>query len=149
MKLEIQKDYYGENDHETTRKGFLSDDIFITEPMTSECGRFDVNPMKYYGLTQKELYEIDSFNITNDPSYQQRENMTQKIELKIEDSFLGFDYLYNDQFITDPTLDEDGEFTVNPMEYYGVTSEQVDMIMNFNKTHDLTCYNEHTEPQIF
>ena len=38
--------------------------------MTSECGRFDVNPMKYYGLTQKELYEIDSFNITNDPSYQ-------------------------------------------------------------------------------
>ena len=75
--------------------------------------------------------------------------MTQKIELKIEDSFLGFDYLYNDQFITDPTLDEDGEFTVNPMEYYGVTSEQVDLIMNFNKTHDLSCYNEHTEPQIF
>lgn len=75
IKLEIQKDYYGQNNHETTRKGFVSNDVFITEPMTSECGRFDVNPMKYYGLTQKELYEIDSFNITNDPSYQQRENM--------------------------------------------------------------------------
>ena len=70
MKLEIQKDEYGQNNHETTRKGFVLNDVFITEPMTSECGRFDVNPMKYYGLTQKELYEIDSFNITNDPSYQ-------------------------------------------------------------------------------
>ena len=44
VKLKKVKDYYGDNDFETTRLGFVHDDFFITEPFTSECGRFEVDP---------------------------------------------------------------------------------------------------------
>ena len=40
------------------REGFEYDGIWITNPYMSECGRFEVNPITYYGLTQKELHEI-------------------------------------------------------------------------------------------
>lgn len=73
--------------------------------------------------------------------------MIQEIELKIVDDLLGFEH--EGFFITEPNSSECGRFEVDPMEYYGVTSEQVDLIMKFNKTYDFTCYNEHTEPQIF
>ena len=68
VKLKKVKDYYGDNDYETTRMGFVHEDFFVTEPFTSECGRFEVNPLKYYGLTQHQLYELDKFN-QNDPAY--------------------------------------------------------------------------------
>ena len=70
MTVELMKvnDYYGDNDHETTRIGFDHEDFFITEPFTDETGRFDVNPLKYYGLTQHQLYELDKFN-QQDPAY--------------------------------------------------------------------------------
>ena len=68
VKLKKVKDYYGDNDYETTRMGFVHEDFFVTEPFTSECGRFEVNPLKYYGLTQHQLYELDKFN-QDDPAY--------------------------------------------------------------------------------
>ena len=33
--------------------GFTS----VTNPYMSECGRFEVDPITYYGLTEKELNE--------------------------------------------------------------------------------------------
>ena len=77
----------------------------------------------------------------------EREKMIQEIELKIVDDLLGFEH--NGFFITEPNSSECGRFEVDPIKEYGLTKKQFDMIMNFNKTHDLTCYNEYTEPQIF
>ena len=68
VKLKKVKDYYGDNDYETTRLGFVHEGYFITQPFTSECGRFEVNPLTEYGLTQHQLYELDKFN-QNDPAY--------------------------------------------------------------------------------
>ena len=62
VKLKKLKDYYGDNDYETTRMGFVSNDTFVTEPIMSECGRFEVNPIEYYGITGTQMYEIDKFN---------------------------------------------------------------------------------------
>ena len=64
MTVELMKfnDYYGDNDYETTRMGFDYKDTFITEPIMSECDRFEVNPLEYYGITGTQMYEIDKFN---------------------------------------------------------------------------------------
>ena len=35
--------------------GFDFKDFFITDPYTSTCCRFEVNPMKEYGLTKKQI----------------------------------------------------------------------------------------------
>jgi len=35
-------------------KGFNYKGQFITNPFISPCGRFDVNPKKYYGLTEEQ-----------------------------------------------------------------------------------------------
>ena len=34
------------------RWGFEIADMFITNPLRSECGRFDVDPFLYYGVPQ-------------------------------------------------------------------------------------------------
>lgn len=39
-------------------KGFEYNGVWISNPYMSECGRFEVNPITYYGLTEKELNEI-------------------------------------------------------------------------------------------
>ena len=39
-------------------KGFNYKGQFITNPFISPCGRFDVNPKKYYGLTKEEVKQI-------------------------------------------------------------------------------------------
>ena len=39
-------------------KGFNYKGQFITNPFISPCGRFDVNPKKYYGLTEEEVKQI-------------------------------------------------------------------------------------------
>ena len=62
VKLRKVKDYYGDNDYETTRLGFVHEGFFITEPFTSECGRFEVDPRKEYGLTVDQATEISEFN---------------------------------------------------------------------------------------
>ena len=36
-------------------KGFVFNEFFITDPYMDETGRFDVNPSEYYGLTLKQL----------------------------------------------------------------------------------------------
>ena len=36
------------------QKGFNYKGQFITNPFISPCGRFDVNPKKYYGLTEEQ-----------------------------------------------------------------------------------------------
>mgnify|MGYP004455834569 CR=1 FL=1 len=35
--------------------GFDFEDFFITDPFTSTCCRFDVDPIKEYGLTEKQV----------------------------------------------------------------------------------------------
>ncbi len=35
--------------------GFTSYHTFITDPTLSECGKFEVDPIKHYGLTQEQL----------------------------------------------------------------------------------------------
>lgn len=42
--------------------GFTHDDMFITDPTLSECGRFDVDPVTYYGLTEGQVKEITEMN---------------------------------------------------------------------------------------
>ena len=39
-------------------KGFLYEGIWITDPTLSECGRFEVDPITYYGLTQEQVAEL-------------------------------------------------------------------------------------------
>ena len=43
---------------ENIENGFKYNGVWIENPYMSECGRFEVNPIAYYGLTEKELYEI-------------------------------------------------------------------------------------------
>ena len=40
---------------EEERKGFNYKGQFITNPFISPCGRFGVNPKKYYGLTEEQV----------------------------------------------------------------------------------------------
>ena len=70
-KIRLQKvtDYHENNDTETTRLGFVKNDVFITNPFTSDCGRFEVDPKTEYGLTDEQIHEIDEFNYYNDPEY--------------------------------------------------------------------------------
>ena len=48
--------------------GFEHKGFFITEPNSSECGRFEVDPIKEYGLTQKQIDMIENFNKIHDLS---------------------------------------------------------------------------------
>ena len=48
--------------------GFEHEGFFITEPNSSECGRFEVDPIKEYGLTKKQFDMIMNFNKTHDQS---------------------------------------------------------------------------------
>jgi len=48
--------------------GFEHEGFFITEPNSSECGRFEVDPIKEYGLTQKQFDMIENFNKIHDLS---------------------------------------------------------------------------------
>ena len=41
-----------------TEYGFEWDGIWITDPTVSECGRFKVDPITYYGLTEEEVEEL-------------------------------------------------------------------------------------------
>ena len=43
-----------EERQEKAKKGFNYKGQFITNPFISPCGRFDVNPKKYYGLTEEQ-----------------------------------------------------------------------------------------------
>ena len=42
--------------------GFDHDGMFIVDPTMDETGRFEVKPMEYYGITQKQLHELDKHN---------------------------------------------------------------------------------------
>jgi len=39
-------------------KGFMVEGTFITDPYLSECGRYPVDPIKYYGLTKSQLKDF-------------------------------------------------------------------------------------------
>ena len=43
---------------ENIENGFEYNGVWIENPYMSECGRFEVDPITYYGLTEKELHEI-------------------------------------------------------------------------------------------
>ncbi len=62
VKLIKETDYYDNENKETTRLGFVHDDFFITEPTTDETCRFDVDPIKTYGLTKKQVNRMLDFN---------------------------------------------------------------------------------------
>ena len=64
-KFYTEEDYYLNNDGSQvleTRMGFEWQDFFITEPFSSECGRFEVDPTKYYGITKDEADKIEKYN---------------------------------------------------------------------------------------
>ena len=43
--------------------GFVSEyGIFVTDPFESECGRFMMDPIKDYGLTQKQVDQMVKAN---------------------------------------------------------------------------------------
>jgi len=43
--------------------GFVSEEgIFVTDPFESECGRFMMDPIKDYGLTQKQVDKMVKAN---------------------------------------------------------------------------------------
>lgn len=48
---------------ETGALGFAFDGTFITRPFLSECGRFSVNPQKYYGLSSAQIRELECAEI--------------------------------------------------------------------------------------
>ena len=48
---------------EDGKLGFVSEyGIFVTDPFESECGRFMMDPIKDYGLTQKQVDEMVKVN---------------------------------------------------------------------------------------
>ncbi len=47
-----RKNVYKPSDGEL---GFTHNGIWITDPFVSECGRFLKDPIKYYGLTSKQV----------------------------------------------------------------------------------------------
>ena len=48
---------------EDDKLGFVSEyGIFVTDPFESECGRFMMDPIKDYGLTQKQVDEMVKAN---------------------------------------------------------------------------------------
>ncbi len=61
MKLYETTDYF-DTDNKHTRLGFEFEGMFITNPMLSICARFEVNPIKEYGLTQSEVDRLVKFN---------------------------------------------------------------------------------------
>ena len=64
VKLEKVKDYY-DNDYEEERLGFEWEGFFITDPTTSECGRFHIpryDVEKTYGITEEQRDEMISYN---------------------------------------------------------------------------------------
>lgn len=42
--------------------GFNLNGMFITDPSLSECGRFSVNPLEAYGLSAKDVAELERLN---------------------------------------------------------------------------------------
>ena len=48
---------------EDGKLGFVSEyGIFVTDPFESECGRFMMDPIKDYGLTQKQVDQMVKAN---------------------------------------------------------------------------------------
>jgi hypothetical protein len=67
QKFYTVEDYYN-NDYKETRIGFVHEDFFITEPFTTECGRFEVDPTEYYGITKDEAEMIEKYNTLRNES---------------------------------------------------------------------------------
>ena len=54
--------------HSNGLLGFEHEGFFIIEPRMSTCGRFEVDPIKEYGLTKKQVAMIENFNKIHDLS---------------------------------------------------------------------------------
>jgi uncharacterized protein YunC (DUF1805 family) len=42
--------------------GFMVDGMFIHEPTLSDCGRFDVDPLKTYGICAQDVQQLAALN---------------------------------------------------------------------------------------
>jgi|TARA_B110000967_G_C18340190_1_gene296257 hypothetical protein len=63
MKKKIIKLYKDDSIPGCEILGFDHEGSFIVDPTMDETGRFDIgNPMKYYGITQQQLYKLDKHN---------------------------------------------------------------------------------------
>lgn len=40
--------------------GFTFRGVFVVDPRVSECGRFEVDPLIYYGLTPEQLERLNA-----------------------------------------------------------------------------------------
>lgn len=54
--------------------GFNLRHTFITEPLLSECGRFTVDPVKHYGVTEQDASELAALNQLVDKATQEALN---------------------------------------------------------------------------
>lgn len=45
-----------------SKLGFDYNGTFITDPFTSECSRFVLDPIKDYGLTKQQVNDMITFN---------------------------------------------------------------------------------------
>jgi hypothetical protein len=43
-------------------EGYTINGTFIVDPRRSECGRFEVDPAEYYGLTEQEVTALERAN---------------------------------------------------------------------------------------
>lgn len=50
--------------------GFIINDMFIHEPDASECGRFKVDPLKAYGISEADARQLAMFNALVDTATQ-------------------------------------------------------------------------------
>ena len=46
----------------TGKTGFVYNDVIITDPHLDETGRFEVDAMEYYGLTEEQVREMEINN---------------------------------------------------------------------------------------
>jgi hypothetical protein len=51
---------------ETAAIGFLHDGVFIVNARLSDCGRFNVDPLNAYGVTESQADELKELNIKRD-----------------------------------------------------------------------------------
>ena len=79
--------------------GFEHEGIFITDPLTSECQRFEVNPLEYYRITPNEVNEMYKYNELGKKDYKKPEKGVAEIILSLENSRIKMRHGENNQVL--------------------------------------------------
>ena len=79
--------------------GFDHEGIFITDPLTSECQRFEVNPLEYYRITPNEVNEMYKYNELGKKDYKKPAEGVAEIILSLENSMITMRHGENNQVL--------------------------------------------------